>query len=120
MDVSDNLHREARALRNALMAASVVTVFVLLALGIAHTIDTSIVDLCTKTSTGNVICPLGGARHPFDVLAIELAGMLGGLLSIIIPLATGERIKTPFRVFNQQIMLKLLAGAASALARNVQ
>lgn len=44
-----------------------------------------------------------------------MAGMLGGLLLIVIPLATGERIKTPYRVFNQQLVLKLLAGAASGL-----
>lgn len=42
-------------------------------------------------------------------------GLLGGLLSIVIPLATGERIKTPYRVFNQQLVLKTLAGAATAV-----
>jgi hypothetical protein len=115
-DVSDNLQREARGLRNALVVASIVTFIVLVALGVADAIDKSIIDLCTtKTGSTKMACPIGKSPHPFGVFAIELVGMLGGLLSIIIPLATGERIKTPYRVFNQQLVFKLLAGAASAL-----
>jgi hypothetical protein len=105
MDVSDNLQREARGLRNALVVASIVTFIVLVSLGVAHAIDKSIIDLCiTETGSMKMACPIGESPHPFDVFAIELAGMLGGLLSIIIPLATGERIKTPYRVFNQQLV----------------
>jgi len=116
MDVSDNLQREARGLRNALVVASFVTLVLLLALGVAHAIDKSIIELCApKTSSTSMACPIDGKPHPFDVFAVELAGMLGGLLSIIIPLATGERIKTPYRVFNQQLVFKLLAAAASAI-----
>lgn len=115
-DVSDNLQREARGLRNALLVASFVTFILLLALGLAHAIDKSIIELCApKTSSTNTACPIDGRPHHFDVFAVELAGMLGGLLSIIIPLATGERIKTPYRVFNQQLLFKLLAAAASAV-----
>lgn len=117
MDVSDNLQREARGLRNALVVASFVTFSLLLALGVAHAIDKSIIDLCApKTSAMKAAaCPIDGRSHPFDVFAVELAGMVGGLLSIIIPLASGERIKTPYRVFNQQLVFKLFAAAASAV-----
>lgn len=61
-------------------------------------------------------CPLGQSPTPFDVFALELAGMFGGLLSIVIPLATGERVKTPYRIFNNLLVLKVLAGAATAVA----
>ena len=117
MDVSDNLQREARGLRNALMVASSITFLLLVALGVAHAIGKeNIIDLCTtKAGSTKMACPIGESPHRFDVFAVELAGMLGGLLSIIIPLATGERIKTPYRVFNQQLAFKLLAGAASAV-----
>lgn len=116
MDVSDNFQREARGLRNALVMASLVTFILLLALGVVHAIDKSIIELCApKTSSTSMACPIDGKPHPFDVFTVEVAGMLGGLLSIIIPLATGERIKTPYRVFNQQLVFKLLAAAASAV-----
>jgi hypothetical protein len=42
--------------------------------------------------------------------------MLGGAISVVIPIATGERIKTPYRVFNHQLALKVLAGAATGFA----
>src|ERR1700733_1784563 len=114
IDISDHLQVEARALRNALITASVPILLVLVAVGVAHLIDRDIVDLCSSTGKHKA-CPLGGSSHPFDVFAVELVGMLGGLLSIVIPLATGERIKTPYRVFNQQLVLKTLAGAATAV-----
>jgi hypothetical protein len=118
-DVSGNLQREARGLRNALVVASFVTFLVLLALGVAHVIEKSIIELCVpkmgSVGSAKMACPIDGKPHPFDVFVVELAGMLGGLLSIIIPLATGERIKTPYRVFTQQLVFKLLAGAATAV-----
>ena len=114
IDVSDHLQVEARALRNALLTASTAILLVLIALGVAHMAESHIIQLCISTGKQKA-CPLGGSPHPFDVFAIELAGMLGGMLSIVIPLATGERIKTPYRVFNQQLILKTLAGAATAV-----
>lgn len=115
VDVSDNLQVEARGLRNVLMVASAASFFVIVSLGVAHVIDRGIIELCAHATNGQRFCPLGHTTHPLDVFTVELAGMLGGLLSIVIPLATGERIKTPYRVFNQQLVLKLVVGAASAL-----
>jgi hypothetical protein len=112
-DVSDNLQREARGLRNAMMTASLAIFLVLLTIGIAHAIDPDIVRLCA--SAEGHACPLGRSKDRLDVLALVLVGALGGLLSAVIPLATGEPIKTPYRVFNQQLILKILAGAASAV-----
>jgi uncharacterized membrane protein YkgB len=111
MGVSDVLQREARVLRNNMMFASVSIFAVALTLGIAHAIDTNIVSLCAQKHA----CPINGKVHPLDVFVVELAGMLGGLLSVVIPLSTGERIMTPYRVFNQQLILKTLAGAATAV-----
>ena len=83
---------------------------------IVHVLDKNIVWLCVTVNGGHV-CPAGeGSSHPFDVFGVELAGMLGGILSVVIPVATGERIKAPYRVFNHQLLLKILAGAASGLA----
>jgi hypothetical protein len=115
MGVSDALQREARTLRNTLMTASAAIFAVVLTLGVAHVLDKQIVELCLHQGKKE-LCPLGGALHPLDVFTVELAGMLGGLLSVVIPLATGERVQTPYRIFNQQLVLKTFAGAASALA----
>jgi hypothetical protein len=114
MDVSDNLQADARALRNALITASIAIFLVLIAVGVAHLIEPKIISLCASAQ-GHRACPLDGSPHGLDVFVVELAGMLGGLLSIVIPVATGERIKTPYRVFNQQLVVKTLSGAATAV-----
>lgn len=115
MSISDALQREARTLRNTLMTASAAIFVVVMTLGLAHVLDKQIVELCLKHGKEE-LCPLGHSLHPLDVFTVELAGMLGGLLSVVIPLATGERVQTPYRIFNQQLVLKTFAGAASALA----
>ncbi len=116
MDATESLQTEARALRNTLLAASGALFLVVFALGIVHLFNDSVLSLCTTVEEGSTVCPAGESSHPFDVFGIELAGMLGGILSVVIPLATGERIKTPYRVFNHQMLLKVLAGAATGLA----
>lgn len=114
MDITGNLQADARALRNALITSSIAIFIVLVVIGVAHLIEPKIIFLCASAG-GHRACPIDGSPHPFDVFVVELAGMLGGLLSIVIPVATGERIKTPYRVFNQQLVVKTLAGAATAV-----
>ncbi len=115
MDASSSLQIQARTLRNTLLVASGALFAVLLLLGFTHMFNGCIFKICTNVS-GHSVCPGGASAHSVDVFTVELAGMLGGLLSAVIPLATGERIKTPYRVFNHQMLLKILAGAATALA----
>ena len=115
MDAASSLQVEARTLRNALLVASGALLVVLLLLGFMHIFNSCIFKICT-TVNDRTVCPGGGSEHSVDVFTVELAGMLGGLLSSVIPLATGERIKTPYRVFNHQMLLKVFAGAATALA----
>jgi hypothetical protein len=116
MGVSDSLQIEARVLRNTLLITSATLFSILVALGLAHMFDTSILSVCSEVKKGETLCPAGNSSQPLDVFAIELAGMLGGALSMVIPIATGERIKTPFRVFNHQLLLKIFAGAATGFA----
>lgn len=112
---TEALQIEARVLRNTLLVASVALLLVVLAFGVVGVIDPNVFPLCSPPS-GKQFCPTGTSSHPFDTFAVELAGMLGGILSVVIPLAIGERIKTPYRVFNHQLLLKLVAGAGTALA----
>jgi hypothetical protein len=112
---TESLQAEARALRNTLLVSSCTLFVVLLLVGIVSLFDPNVFSLCTEAAKGENVCPTGSDAHRFDVFAVGLAGMLGGMLSVVIPLATGERIKTPYRVFNQQLLLKVLAGAATAL-----
>ncbi len=114
---SEALQREARILRNALLTASAALLSIVVVLGVLHALNTEVISVCaTAKSTSQIFCPMGHGSERFDVFAVELAGMLGGLLSVVIPIATGERINTPYRVFNQQLVLKTFAGAATALA----
>ncbi len=117
--VSESLQIDARGLRNAMLVASGVLAFIVALLSAVHLIDPSIISVCThKLVDGKLVlaCPTGTSSRPIDVVVIALAGLLGGVLSIVIPLATGERIKTPYRVFNHQLMLKTIAGAGTAIA----
>lgn len=112
---TEGLQAEARVLRNTLLVASIALGLVVFAFAVVNLLDTSIFPLCSKVE-GKKVCPTGTMAHSFDAFAVELAGMLGGILSVVIPLATGERIKTPYRVFNHQLLLKVIAGAGTALA----
>ncbi len=112
MGVSDALQVEARVLRNSLLIASGALSLVVIALGVAHCIDPSFLSLCE----GEGVCPTGKESHSFDVFAVALVGTLGGALSTVIPIATGERIKAPYRVFNHQLLLKMVSGAAAGIA----
>src|SRR4249920_2659499 len=116
MDASESLQVEARTLRNTLLVASGALLAVVFAFGFLHVVNSCIIKICTVNTHGGAVCPGGGSSHGLDVFIVELAGVLGGILSVVIPLATGERIKTPYRVFNHQLLLKVLAGAATALA----
>ena len=116
MDATGSLQTEARTLRNTLLVASGALFVVLLLLGCMHVLNDCVIRVCTHDAHKNLVCPGGGASRGFDIFTVELAGVLGGILSVVIPLATGERIKTPYRVFNHQMLLKMLAGAATALA----
>ena len=115
ISTTEGLQAEARVLRNTLLVASIALGLVVLAFGVVNLLDVHVFPLCTPDGKKE-ICPTGSAPHRFDAFAVELAGMLGGILSVVIPLATGERIKTPFRVFNHQLLLKVIAGAGTALA----
>lgn len=114
---TEALQSEARILRNHMLTASAALLTGVVVLGTLHAVNTEIISVCTNaTSSSKSYCPMGPGSERFDVFAVELAGMLGGLLSVAIPIATGERINTPYRVFNQQLVLKTFAGAATALA----
>jgi hypothetical protein len=115
MDATGSLQTEARTLRNTLLVASGALFTVLALLGFLHLFNDCIIRICAESGKHKV-CPGGETSRHFDVFTVELAGMLGGILSVVIPLATGERIKTPYRVFNHQMLLKTFAGAATALA----
>lgn len=110
------LQIEARVLRNVLLVASGALLLVVATLGLAHFFDPNVLSVCVKPKAHESFCPTGESTRRIDVILIELAGVLGGMLSVVIPLATGERIKTPYRVFNHQMLLKVMAGAATALA----
>jgi len=114
---TESLQAEARILRNTLLVASCALFTIIVLVGVVSLFEPDLFSLCGKApKSGDAVCPTGNTPQSFDVFAVALAGMFGGMLSVVIPLATGERIKTPYRVFNHQLLLKILAGAATALA----
>lgn len=120
MEETATLYRSSRALRNALLVSSVVLFTMAIALAIVHAFDPDIINVCGARSVegGDLVlaCPTGHHSLGVDVLVLELAGMLGGMLSFVIPIATGENIRAPYRVFNYQLLFKTAVGATAAVA----
>ncbi len=114
--VTESLQAEARMLRNTLLIASGALLTIILVVGIVNLLNADVFSLCADVGESKKVCPIGTEPHRLDVFVVAIAGMLGGVLSVVIPLSTGERIKTPFRVFNHQLLLKVVAGAGTALA----
>jgi hypothetical protein len=106
-------HTSLRAFRNVLFYVAGGLLIMLLALAVWHAIDPSILPMC-GTHRGATTC-FGGASPRRSVVEVELVGAFGGLLSSAFLLAKLEKPPTRYNVLAPQIVLKAVAGAASAL-----
>lgn len=115
---SDRYQRDVRALRNNLYIASLAVLLALLAAGIVHALNPQIFSLCAAKATalGNDLCANGGVHSGgYEVVGAASMGILGGLLSAIVPFVRGDRISSRYRVFMAQMALKVTAGALSGV-----
>jgi len=106
-------YKNLRAFRNVLFAVSGGLALALLVIGAWHAFDPGFVSLC---SDGRHRFCFGGTHSAGDaVFQIALIGAAGGLLSSAFPLSKLENVPSRYDVIAPQIVLKVLAGASTAL-----
>lgn len=103
-------HANLRLLRNRIMLATLTLLVLLSAIGVWHAIDSRFISLC-----GKHLCVSGGGPHGRDVFEIELIGAIGGLLSVALSLGTTKVPPSRYDPRVSQLLLKPVAGAATAL-----
>jgi hypothetical protein len=95
-------HTNLRAFRNMLLCVAAGLLVLLVALAACHAVGRSILHL-------------GAPGRSLPVSLVELVGAFGGLLSSTFLLAKLEKPPARYNVLAPQIVLKAVAGAASAL-----
>jgi hypothetical protein len=106
-------HSSLRAFRNLILCVAAGLAFLLVVLSGWHLLNTSILPLCAfrEDAAG---C-FGGSSPGKTVIEVELVGMLGGLLGSAFLIAKLKDPPSRYNVLLPQIVLKAVAGAATAL-----
>lgn len=115
-------HTSLRAFRNVIFYAAGGLLLLLLAFAFWHAVDRSILPLCQMhravselAGTELVVWCFGGRPSPWAALEVELVGAFGGVVGTAFLIANLEKPPTRYNVLAPQIVLKAVAGAASAL-----
>lgn len=100
---SDVAHANIRSYRNWLFGISTVVIIVLAAVAIAHAFDSSFLGIGVPDSPDA------------DLLQVEMAGAVGGLLMALFALIRLNVYSGPFNLPFWQALVRIPAGAAAAL-----
>ncbi|MFZ2051076.1 MAG: hypothetical protein WAU69_09135 [Solirubrobacteraceae bacterium] len=108
-----------RAFRNLLTVLTGVLALLLVVVAIWHAINPEFVSLCSTSGSGAssaTTCISGSSPRGQDVLAVELLGAIGGLLSLAVAFSgSTETPPSRYNVRPQQAALKVVAGGATGL-----
>jgi hypothetical protein len=106
-----------RTFRNNLILVTVLLGGLICVLAAWHALNPGFVTLCSaEDSNGIAQCIDGSNSHRSDVALVALVGAVGGLLAIAFGLAKTETPPSRYDPRIWQILLKPVAGAATALA----
>lgn len=114
-DNSDFTHAGSRALRNKLIAASVVLLVINTVLGIVGLVKPSMLPMCASGARLPMVCPGGGSASGGDVWLVQLLGAFGAVLSAVVLLLRRRPSLSPYVMIGYQAMIKILLGAALAV-----
>jgi hypothetical protein len=114
-DASDFAHAGSRALRNKLIATSVVLFVVNTALGVIGLLEPGFVPMCVSAEKLPTVCPSGKSATGADVWLIQLFGAFGAVLSAVVLLLRRRPSLSPYVMVGYQAMIKVLLGAALAV-----
>lgn len=104
-----------RAFRNTLVLVTSLLGALMLLLALVHLADPDFISLCTDAGTERS-CLAGEEPGRGDLLALLLLGAVGGLLAIAFGLAETHSPPSRYDPKTWQLILKPVAGAATALA----
>lgn len=121
-EASDRSYQQMRGFRNILLAVSVVLVAVLIPLAVVSgAVDRTWLPLCPQASTtaGGQQTAAGGREAPDcsvdEAWKVELLGALGGLLTALVAIEKLRGYRYPYNLPLVQAVLKIPAGAFTAL-----
>lgn len=114
-DQSDFAHAGSRALRNKLIAASVVLFVVNTVLGVVGLLRPGLVPMCVGSERMPTVCPSGRAVSGADVWLIQVLGAFGAVLSAVVLLLRRRPSLSPYIMIGYQAAIKVLLGAALAV-----
>jgi hypothetical protein len=108
----DDRYVNTRKLRNRLLLGAAVMLILLFVLAIVHALDTSFLSMCRQPQdTLQAFCPGRGG----DIFEVELLGVLGGLLSVLLAAKRLQLETGPYNLGLAQVVLKAVAGAGTGL-----
>ncbi|WP_367132180.1 hypothetical protein [Saccharothrix sp. HUAS TT1] len=114
-DASDFAHAGSRALRNKLIATSVVLFAVNTALGVIGLLEPGLIPMCVSAEKLPTVCPAGKTAAGPDVWLVQLFGAFGAVLSAVVLLLRRRPSLSPYVMVGYQAMIKVLLGAALAV-----
>ncbi|SHG35609.1 hypothetical protein [Streptoalloteichus hindustanus] len=113
-DASDDAHNAVRALRNKLLLAGLALGLLNMLVGVLGTLWPGLLPLCVPST--ELICPgrVGSPSAP-DVWLVQLLGVLGAAVAVVVMLARQRPTLTTYRLSGYQALIKILLGATLAL-----
>ena len=115
---SDAAHGNIRSFRNVLVAATALLSAAILGVAVLAWFRPDVVPLCADGvgQTTALLCPPGTDRPDFwGVAQVIVFGALGGALAGVVSVARHRGARDPFQLPEVQALLKVPAGAATAL-----
>ena len=117
-DNSDFAHAGSRALRNKLIAASLVLFVINTVLGVVGIVKPGIIPLCVnpKETALPTVCPGGLTKaSAVDVWLVQVLGSFGAVLAAVVLLLRRRPSLSPYVMIGYQALIKIMLGAALAV-----
>jgi hypothetical protein len=114
-DNSDFAHSGSRALRNKLIAASVVLFVINTVLGVLGLIKPGMLPMCVSSERLPTICPSGKTATAADVWLVQVLGAFGAVLAAVVLLLRRRPSLSPYVMIGYQAIIKILLGSALAV-----
>ncbi|GGM42629.1 hypothetical protein GCM10012275_11980 [Longimycelium tulufanense] len=113
-DAADDAHNAVRALRNKLVLASFALVLLNVLVGVLSMLRPGLLPLCVGPD--HTICPSGpGGPSRHDVWLVQLLGILGSVVGVVVMLARQRPSLTSYRLGGYQGVIKVLLGSTLAV-----
>jgi hypothetical protein len=108
-EAADLAHANVRIYRNIVIVLGLLLLAFAAGAAVWNGLDSSFLAICQRPAAG------GGCTENADVLELELAGVLGGLVAALWALLRLDVFAGPYRVTLYQSLLRIPAGAVVAL-----